>query len=546
MSPDLSTKTCSTLPLCIAKNHVRVGRHTTVSFNRTLRIPEDGNTYPLPAGFGSLPIYRVSDYATKVPIKWLENGGFFIPLYQREALYLEFHGAEWRPTIAKVAVGMINAITGKKFDATLRDQSQDYVVIPNQQWLDGINAEKGVVGQFVAMPLGKGYTIEEQVTDEAKHGGFQLMFFEPKAERFPTDDPAITLRQHKTFASRHGGFLPEIKRIAAPKQPLPQNLSEMEKKSSSGRWETFQDSDTMEPMILEEGTTSAASPALFASPRSASRNVDVPLGSAPRVTSPRKKAEVNLEMGIAAGGSIQQQIITDPYGATTWDAASATPVYIYIVNSTAFEFITGEKPPATPITAHSYKKRGIPWYSNYSENTPSLAASKILKSIKSVFQIDKGRRSSATQYEHDGKLHHRQQYHIKRSLEIIRRIHVPSVEERMDSLLVFAHHAFNRQEYESTIHAATSILDLMPDSIEALLLRARAYSFIGNHHLADMDSTFILQSDPQNVEALLVRAHANYATGWIPQATEDALAAIRLAPANTYARQLFHAISQQS
>ena len=520
MSLSSSAKTSSELPLCIAKQQVRVGRHTTVSFNRTLRIPEDGNTYPLPAGFGTLPIYRVSDYAAKVPAKWLEKGGFFIPLYQREALYLEFHGAAWRPTIAKVAVGMINAITGKKFDATLREHSQDYVVIPNQQWLDGINAEKGVVGQFVAMPLGKGYTIEEQVTDEAKHGGFQLMFYDSKDQRFPEEDPAITREKQRLFSTRHGGFLPEIKppSLSSSTQVLSQQEEEEMAKEPAPDF----------PVSLAKGRVAVDSPILAASPRTPSTAPSAPLR--------RQEPKVELEMGIAAGGSIQQQIITDPYGANTWDASSATPLYIYMVNSMAFEYITGQKPPETPISAYSYKKRGIPWYSNYDERTSGVAASRVFKSIKSVFQIDKGRDVS-----HAEALHA-----FRPSLELLRRIHVPSVEQRFENLLAFASRAFNQQQYESTIRSATLMLDLAPDSSEALLLRARAYSFIGQHQLADMDSSLILHSEPHNVDALLVRAHANYVSGWLPQALEDAMAAVRLAPANSYARQLFNAVSQQS
>src|SRR5690606_35046512 len=35
--------------------------------------------------------------------------------------------------------------------------------------------EKGVIRQFVAMPLGKGYTAEEQITAEATWGGLQVV-----------------------------------------------------------------------------------------------------------------------------------------------------------------------------------------------------------------------------------------------------------------------------------------------------------------------------------------------------------------------------------
>lgn len=167
------------------------GRHAKISFNRTLRIPEDGKTYPLPAGMGRLPIHRVEDYADKVPESWLKEGGYFIPLYQSEALFLEFNGPKWHPSIAKVCVGKINAISGEFYSEKLSGHKQDYVVIPDQHWLDGINSGNGVVRQFVAMPLGKGYTIEAQISDEEIHGGFQLLIFDAVEGQFADRDPAI-------------------------------------------------------------------------------------------------------------------------------------------------------------------------------------------------------------------------------------------------------------------------------------------------------------------------------------------------------------------
>jgi hypothetical protein len=168
------------LPFTIIDNKLLVGRHTTISFNRTLRVPEDGKKYNLPAGFGKLPIIPVDDVKGRVPEKWREKGGLIIPLYQREALFLEFGGVRWRPTISKVAVGGINAVTGANYDKLLQGGRQDYIVIPEQRWLDGVYSEKGTVKQFVAMPLGLGYTVEAQVTDEEKTGGFQIVAFDPK------------------------------------------------------------------------------------------------------------------------------------------------------------------------------------------------------------------------------------------------------------------------------------------------------------------------------------------------------------------------------
>ena len=47
-----------------------------VSFQRALRIPDEGKVYPLPPGFGRFPIHRVEDYAERVPEPGREHGGY--------------------------------------------------------------------------------------------------------------------------------------------------------------------------------------------------------------------------------------------------------------------------------------------------------------------------------------------------------------------------------------------------------------------------------------------------------------------------------------
>ena len=56
--------------------------------------------------------------------------------------------------------------------------------MPEQPWLDGYCVEKGIIRQFVAMPLGEGYTAEEQLTGAAEHGGLQILAYPMKVERY--------------------------------------------------------------------------------------------------------------------------------------------------------------------------------------------------------------------------------------------------------------------------------------------------------------------------------------------------------------------------
>lgn len=173
---------------------ITIGRHFGVTFQRTLRIPDDGGTYPLPPGLGAFPVRRVADYADRVPSTWRVHGGVFIPMYQREAMWLSFNVPSWRACALKVAVGKVNAVSGQSWDERLIPGRQDYVVCPTQPWLDGINAGDGFIRQFVAMPLGMGYTVEGQVTGKEEFGGIQLLVYEAKPGRFP-DRPPRTPRR---------------------------------------------------------------------------------------------------------------------------------------------------------------------------------------------------------------------------------------------------------------------------------------------------------------------------------------------------------------
>ncbi|HEX6718991.1 MAG TPA: hypothetical protein VF088_17920 [Pyrinomonadaceae bacterium] len=176
--------------ITLKDDRIHVGERFSFTLQRTLRLPDDGKTYPLPPGLGAFPVLRVSDYEDKVPQRWREQGGFFVPLYQREALWLQFEGAWWKPNAVKVSVGGINAVSGETWNEELRSDPQNYIVCPDQPWLDGINIGESQIRQFVATPLGRGDTIEEQLTGSDEWGGLQLQVFEPRPGVFPDQPPA--------------------------------------------------------------------------------------------------------------------------------------------------------------------------------------------------------------------------------------------------------------------------------------------------------------------------------------------------------------------
>lgn len=154
----------------------------TVGFQRTLRIPDDGRDYPLPPSLGEFPLRHVDDFSTRLPALWSKRGGVMLPMYQSEAMWVNLGGQY--PFALKIATGKINAVTGEDWVDGLHRDPQDYMTTPDQPWLDGYCVEKGTIRQFVAMPLGGGFTAEEQITGKAEHGGLQIVAYPMKAEAY--------------------------------------------------------------------------------------------------------------------------------------------------------------------------------------------------------------------------------------------------------------------------------------------------------------------------------------------------------------------------
>ena len=153
----------------------------SMRFQRTLRIPDDEKEYPLPPGLGEFPLRHLDDFARRLPVEWLRRGGVIMPMHQAEAMWIDFSGGDY-PCAVKIATGKVCAVTGDAWVNHLNRDPQDYVVLPKQPWLDGYCVEKGVIRQFVAMSLGEGYSVEEQITGAAEYGGVQIVVYPMKRD----------------------------------------------------------------------------------------------------------------------------------------------------------------------------------------------------------------------------------------------------------------------------------------------------------------------------------------------------------------------------
>ncbi len=305
-----------------------------IDFQRTLRIPDDDRSYPLPPGLGRFPLRHVDDFAARVPATWIAHGGVMLPMYQAEAMWLNFSslagpGAEdeaseafWYgleggfpyPFAVKVSTGKINAVTGEAWENGLHRDPQDYLVAPKQPWIDGYCVEKGVIRQFVAMPLGSGYSAEEQITGAAEHGGVQIIAYPMKREAYERRLRAWREEHTRVLEARHTSL-----ELASPGAPM----------------------------------------------------------------------SLSADMGLAPGGRMRQEIYDDPYRFDEWDTRHASRCFVHLSNALVWRAITGQSPPTTPPTARQYTRAGLPWFEYYAADLEGLGGSGILSKLKSVASLGK-------------------------------------------------------------------------------------------------------------------------------------------------------------
>lgn len=75
-------------PACVSISHGILKDAATISFERTLRVPDNQVVNNLPPSLGQFPLFSVADYKSRMPAEMASKGGIFLPMYQREGMYL--------------------------------------------------------------------------------------------------------------------------------------------------------------------------------------------------------------------------------------------------------------------------------------------------------------------------------------------------------------------------------------------------------------------------------------------------------------------------
>ncbi len=315
-----------------------------IDFHRTNRLPEDSHVHSLPPSLGSFPLRDIHELAKdKVPADWLKRGGIVMPMHQTEAMWMSFHSPAGYPMAVKVCVGKVNAVTGKPWSEELAfGDDQDFMQVPGQMWMDGICIGKGVIRQFVAMPLGQGYTVEGQVTGKEDHGGLQILV--------------------KPLLPAHFTKVPKAPRRGSYDSSLAVMTSGFGEPGVLFSAASFDDGAALAPSSFKAGSALRAM-----------ASVDATM----RAPAPQK-----LDMGLAAGGQMKQEIYTSAIDPQQWSSAKSR-CFVAIANAESWADLTGSSAPALPETYATHVSKGGKVF-EVAETGQSLDGGEALKSVKPI------------------------------------------------------------------------------------------------------------------------------------------------------------------
>ncbi|KAI1276249.1 hypothetical protein F5Y07DRAFT_408440 [Xylaria sp. FL0933] len=355
-----------------------------ITFQRTVRVPDNEDRAKLPPDLGTFPLFKADDFARKLSSDEALKGGIFFPMYQREAMWVNFTADA--PFMIKIYAGGVNVVSGEHNSETsgtllrrfnrmnMGQRIQDYVVVPQQPWLDGFAVSPGVIRQFVAMPLGTRYSVEAQLTGQETVGGlqFEITPSMPKVRSHctPSTDFSILVRsvsgKFRRIRCSPTDTIEKVKGSIEDSEGIPTGHQRL---VTNGR--QLEDHRTLESYNVQRDNI-----------------IDLLLRL--------RGGGWSGPMSVAAGGNIEQVIHRDDNPPKIWAATSTITIPVHILTTTLFRQVTGREPPPCPISMAKYAAVDGPFF-DLQEKPSGISGA--FAGIKSTNAIDSARRRTFSRSE---------------------------------------------------------------------------------------------------------------------------------------------------
>ncbi|KAL8825733.1 MAG: hypothetical protein Q9191_004236, partial [Dirinaria sp. TL-2023a] len=359
---------------------VVISNNLKITFQRTLRMPDDNRLHQLPASLGQFSLFNVEEYSERLPPSIVEKAGLFFAMWQREAMWLNFSARKGKSSnkstdkyALRIYVGQINAVSGmprNKKPSIISDQKskQDYVVAPLQKWIDGICVAPGIVRQFVAMPW--------QKSGEEKFGGLQIEVIPRYTSGlkiwFRASNPQfIPINFHKSLDEYTTPAFNNLKvgeklRVhpTPPTKKVPKRVSDI-----------VADLPPLEVHFRAIYPERESRSEYIESHRKSTRTFEAKVHSCSEPLEPyggpssgHQLQTANIQttdlkaMGLAAGGKLIQDIVKDSGPVQCWNMKQRRIINIHILDPKSCEQVTHVVPQPPPMDTKAYTDAGLPFY----------------------------------------------------------------------------------------------------------------------------------------------------------------------------------------
>jgi len=150
-----------------------------VSLRHTAKVEIDPDSHDLPPDWGPFEEFKVADYFC--PEEW-SNDGFFVPVEEGMPLWIDLRYNQRCACV--LSVQRFNPVSNEAAnleEGLKKDPKQNYMVLPDQKWIDGYTRD-GKVYQFVVTKAGEGLAVNEYVLPKEMQDSHAIgiAFFLPK------------------------------------------------------------------------------------------------------------------------------------------------------------------------------------------------------------------------------------------------------------------------------------------------------------------------------------------------------------------------------